>query len=287
MPQVSHTTPADPVVRSLVKSEADYFRAGSKNTQLLGGTLSIAEGFESLAAGCVMHDVDGEPSFLSPGKSAQEIDRLISRWLESLEDVFARKNAKFCRFYLPWWSAFEHDTVIRSRRFSRVIEVGLCRTLTNLNDFGRNLVGAPKGVLMELKSKDDWQTKKQLYQSARLGPDGHDMLGGLFADFEQLKCDRGYMTSYLFWHEGRCKGAVSLAINGAFGRLKNLFIHPDFRNRGLGRQVVALVIDKAREAGMHSLGVYALENQDSHELYRFMGLTEVVRQVEWCKSLST
>ena len=270
----------------LLASEVDYFRAGSRNIRLSEGVLSVTEGFESLAAGCVLHNADDE----TPSNAASHplwVDNQITRKrLALLESLFTEQKAGYFRCYLPLHSDVTESLSLTRGEYAQVVEVGLAARLVDIAATYASQRVDSTGRLLPVRSAEDWQRKKQLYQSAPIGPDGHDMQNGRFADFEHFKCSTGYMDSYLFIHRGICKGTISLAIKGRFARLKNLFVHPEFRNQGLGRRVIALALRESRHAGATMVGVYALENQSSHALYRSFGLKDAIRQVEWCTPLN-
>ena len=138
---------------------------------------------------------------------------------------------------------------------------------------------------MAVVNDDLWRRKKSLYCAAKTGPDGHDMQQGLFSELERLKCQHGYMTSFLFFHDRKLKGVVSLAIANGFARLKNLLVHPAFRRTGVARNIIVLLAREVIERGAHRLGVYAAANGPSHRLYVNAGMKVILRQEEWSKRL--
>jgi GNAT superfamily N-acetyltransferase len=270
----------------LLASEVDYFRAGSRNIRLAEGVMSIAEGFESLAAGCVLHDGDNETLSNAAAHPLWQENDITRKRLAALEKRFAAQKAGYFRCYLPLHSRVTDRPSLTHRDYTQSVEVGLAARLADIESAYASHRADIHGRLLPVQSADDWQRKKQLYRAAPIGPDGHDMQNGRFADFEHFKCATGYMDSYLLMHHGICKGTISLAIKDRFARLKNLYVHPEFRNQGFGRMMVALALCEARHAGATMVGVYALENHSSHALYRSLGLQAIIRQVEWCKPLS-
>jgi ribosomal protein S18 acetylase RimI-like enzyme len=270
----------------LLASEVDYFRAGSRNITLAEGVLSIAEGFESLAAGCVLHEVDSETLSNAASHPLWADDDIAGQRRAALEKVFKEQKAGYFRCYLPLHSCARERLLFTHGDYARAVEVGLAARLADIEAAYASHRADSPGRLLPVRSTGDWQRKKQLYQSAPIGADGHDMQDGRFADFERFKCATGYMDSYLFMHHGICKGTISLAIKDRFARLKNLYLHPEFRNQGLGRLMIALALVESRRAGATMVGVYALENHASHALYRSLGLQAILRQVELCKPLN-
>jgi ribosomal protein S18 acetylase RimI-like enzyme len=247
---------------------------------------SITDGFESLAAGCVLHTVvEDMPS--TPGPIGLWPDSAVNRErLALLERLFADQKARYFRCYLPLPSADTERPAPTGSEYAQAVEVGLAARLADIEAVHASHREDSLSRLIPVRSTEDWQRKKQLYQSAPAGPDGHDMQNGRFADFERLKCTAGYMDSYLFMHRGTCKGTVSLAIKGRFARLKNLFIHPEYRQQGLGRLMITLALLESRHAGATMVGVYALQDGSSHALYRSLGMQDITAQIEWCKPLT-
>ena len=56
--------------------------------------------------------------------------------------------------------------------------------------------------------------------------------------------------SFVACNDGRLVGAVLCGTDGRRGYLHHLAVHPDFRGRGIGRQLVAHCLHALRQAGL-------------------------------------
>lgn len=257
------------ISEALMRSEYDYFNAGSHNRKIFAGEMSVTPKFESLASGCVLH-----------GIQLNNINEDLTRWLSNVEAEFRKLGASLCRFYFSRQLELHHK-LLTNKGYEKVVEVGLARSL----DDSLKSLNTPNGVLKPILDDEGWILKKELYQKAKHGPDGHDMKDGSYADLEKVKCDAGYMTSYLYWKDNKPIGAVSLAIKDEFSRLKNLLVDPDYRGQGIGSEIVVALMHEAKRLGAKLFGVYAVENMNSHKLYRSCGMQDVLRHTEWSKEL--
>ncbi len=258
------------ISEALMRSEYDYFNAGSHNRKIFAGEMSVTPKFESLASGCVLH-----------GIQLNNINEDLDSWLNNVEAEFRKVGALLCRFYFSHQSEL-HYKLLTDKGYEKVVEVGLVRSL----DDSLKISNTTNGVLKPIHDDEGWLLKKNLYQKAKHGPDGHDMKDGAYADLEKLKCNAGYMTSYLYWKDNKPIGTVSLAIKDEFARLKNLLVDPDYRGQGIGSEIVLALMEEAKSLGSKTFGVYAVENMNSHKLYKNCGMIDILKQTEWTKELS-
>lgn len=258
----------DSTIRALIRSEYNYFNAGSRNRRIMGGVMSITLKFESLASGCVLHNIQLEM-----------INKNFVSWINNVEAEFRRIGVPLCRFYLHEQSAIQNK-ILLDRGFKKVTEVGLAVSLDSLKK-----VNNSKGELKPIVDEKGWESKKVFYRVTKLGADGHDMKEGDYSDFEKVKCNAGYMTSFLYWKESKLIGAVSLSTKGKFSRLKNLLVHPEYRGQGIGSEIVMALMEEAKSLGSKIFGVYAVENTNAHKLYKSCGMRDVLQHTEWLKEL--
>jgi len=254
--------------KALMKSEYDYFHSGSHNRKTFAGEISVTPNFELLASGCVLHNI-----------RESDISEDFESWLNAIEVEFRKIGTSLCRFYFSQQSEAQNK-ILMDRGYDKVTEIGLAVNLDSLKS-----INSSKGELKPILDNGGWKLKKTLYKAAKLGPDGHNMKDGAFSDFEKVKCDAGYMISFLYWKDNKPIGAVSLAIKDEFSRLKNLLVHPDYRGQGIGSEIVMALTKEAKSLGSKTFGVYAVENMNSHKLYLGCGMKEVLRHTEWSKEL--
>jgi ribosomal protein S18 acetylase RimI-like enzyme len=88
--------------------------------------------------------------------------------------------------------------------------------------------------------------------------------------------------------EGRVVGFITTTLDheSGKGRIPNLAVAAEFRNHGLGRQLIEHALDYFRREGM----VYAMietmaQNAIGHHVYTGCGFIEVARQVHFARKL--
>ena len=79
--------------------------------------------------------------------------------------------------------------------------------------------------------------------------------------------------------DGQRVGFVMIRPNQEGLYLDHLYIHPDFQNRGLGSQVLKVILAEADKAGQQ-VKVGALKESDSNRFYQAHGF-ELVEEGEW------
>ncbi len=88
--------------------------------------------------------------------------------------------------------------------------------------------------------------------------------------------------------EGRIVGYITTVIDreAGKGRIPNLAVTADFRNRGLGRQLIEHALDYFRREGLAYAMIETMaQNSAGHHLYTSCGFVEVARQVHFARKL--
>ena len=132
-------------------------------------------------------------------------------------------------------------------------------------------------------SPDDFELVRQIFSeyAQLLGVDLY------FQDFESelLELPGDYSAPQgallLAWIEGALAGCCALrplpaADYANAAEMKRLFVRPEFRRFGVGRQLAEAVLDTARTAGYHCVLLDTLDDMESaRALYAELGFTEI------------
>jgi len=88
--------------------------------------------------------------------------------------------------------------------------------------------------------------------------------------------------------DGKIAGYITTRVDreSAKGRIPNLAVAADWRNKGLGRQLIDRALDYFREEGL-AYAVIETMSQDStgDHLYKACGFVEVARQIHFARRL--
>jgi ribosomal protein S18 acetylase RimI-like enzyme len=73
-------------------------------------------------------------------------------------------------------------------------------------------------------------------------------------------------------------GVGLLAVRSRRGWIGGLGVHPDYRQQGIGRQLMQALIEQSRTLGLATIQLEVLEkNTPAHQLYQTLGFTDVRR----------
>jgi GNAT superfamily N-acetyltransferase len=243
----------------LVESDARYFEAAAKIERLSGATLCVLPGLEHSPGGCVVVRVD-------PGAGGSD----PAAWVETAARAAAGVGGRL-RLYLTGPATGLERELARAGALRRE-ELGLVAA--------GPLVGSPDVELSPVLSAADWREKQALHRALDRAPDGHDVAPEDLAELERRKAGTGYMQCFLIRHRGRGCGGVSAAPAGSVLRLKNIFVCPEWRCRGIASAAVARLTERAAAADQR-LGLFAVAEGPGERMYHKLGLHEVVRIAEW------
>jgi len=78
-------------------------------------------------------------------------------------------------------------------------------------------------------------------------------------------------------HEGKIVGCVGLRkIEKGICEMKRLYVVPQFRRKGIGRRLAAVVIEEARKIGYRSMRLDTIETmKEAISLYKSLGFKEI------------
>lgn len=265
--------------RKLHDSDARYFQAAAETIEVMDGKLSWMQDLSSQAGGCVFHSVTKLPD---PSQDACKL------WLTELEQLFVQRDVPLCRFYLQ--EEFpEHAAWFESLGYKQVPELGLFAELDKQGvdiDSSDNDFALIETDLIETRP-EHWDLYKALLETADATPDGHRMQADDYAALERAKAESGYMQAYIHIVEGEALAVGNLDCINGMARVKNVLVHPQQRGKGIGKKVVAALMDIGRQQGAKQAGAYALEeNQSAVAMYHSLGFKDVYFQYEWTRSLN-
>ncbi len=87
------------------------------------------------------------------------------------------------------------------------------------------------------------------------------------------------MDAFLAVLDGQVVGAVAMFPIGGLARLKNLVVHPAYRQRGVALATVGSILARAEQGTL--AGCFALAGGPALRVYQRAGMVPVTQQVEW------
>jgi len=254
------------LIADIIESDVAYFQADAVVEKLPGASIAHMPGLHSLAAGCVVQCLDPEALERDPG---QFIDRVEA----ALRDLGISSS----RIYLHDYSS-NVDRALVARGYRSSVE------LTIALDGSRPV--PPSDVSFRVvESEDDWALKRHVHQAMTRAPDGHEVVSDDWVAMERRKCEAGYMTPYLAMCDGQMVGAVNGAPWKSVLRLKNVFVSPDARRRGVGTDIVRQFGPMALRMGKVAAGGFVLAGAAFVGMYTTAGYEMLSQQTEWCREL--
>jgi len=88
--------------------------------------------------------------------------------------------------------------------------------------------------------------------------------------------------------EGRVVGYITTLLDreAGKGRIPNLAVAADFRNRGLGRQLIEYALEYFRKRGLEYAMIETMaQNAVGDHVYRECGFVEIARQIHFARKL--
>lgn len=247
----------------LVASDHSYFTLGATVDRIGPAEVVWMAGFTDVAAGCV--------TWVDPGGNPGESTDWVGRAIRRMHEIGAGLLRIYCQD--PGVALCRR---LVSEGFTRRSEIGFVTD--------RRLQSARADV--RLRPVDDdagWKEKVDLHLEADLASDGHGGATDGFVALERAKCDTGAMTAFLIEVDGEVAGAVATLTQGSLLRVKNLYITPGFRGRGVGAAVLPLAGDLMAERGLGGMGMFGVAGTRGSALYTAAGLRPVAELIEWSR----
>ena len=247
--------------RTLLESDRRYFELAAEIEDLGFAELAYMPGLADVASGFVVH------RFRDERLSADIAPRLAATARRC-----HRLGAHAGRFYLDHPTPDVESALVRMGAQQRW-EIGLVATAG-----GTPL--RPDLALTPIRGDADWLDKQDLHEGDD-SPDGHPTAPQRWTLLERRKCQTGAMRPFLVRARGRAVAALSVIVCGALWRVKNVYVRPSLRRRGIASDAVRLVGRLAAEEGATSIGVFVVADAAGAAVYPKLGFREVVRQSEW------
>jgi GNAT superfamily N-acetyltransferase len=254
------------LLQELIESDARYFELGARIETVEGAVVVSVPGLADLAAGCVIQRV--KPAEISQGYEG---------WIQDVEEQVRCRGAAWSRIYL----CSPHDALeqaLADARYCRRVEVAFVSTVAPSAQ-------AHAVCLRPVCTEDDWRLKERLHEQPLAGSDGYHHDPARWVSLMRTKAATGFKEPYLIEQGGRAVGEVALMEMQHLMRLKNLFILPEARGKGLGVAAVALAWDEAVRRGKGAIGVLGIEGSPGARLYQRCGLRPETGLLEWSRRL--
>lgn len=259
---------ADPAAGPLLESDRRYFALGAERATIGPGEGSWIPGFGANPAGCTYH-------VGYPGQRATPADRRAIR-LDRIEGWFASLGSPIARIYTP--AGAEHAGALCRAGYRHRVEIGYLRRAPAPHDPG-------PVRLRPVRSARDWADKLRIHAAGETASDGHLHTPRDWVAIERKRSQRGGIAWYLAELGGETFGALGMMRTGHLTRMKNVYVRPDFRRRGLGTRLLDCVFSRELRAAPAAVGVFGVAGTIGERLYRSGEMIPVCAQVEWTRRL--
>jgi GNAT superfamily N-acetyltransferase len=132
----------------------------------------------------------------------------------------------------------------------------------------------------------DWSRKLQVHRETDIGADGYTYPAELWTELIRRKWLTGHKVCFLIEFRGHIVGTIGAIDAGPLLRLKNLFVLPEFRRRGMATGALQRLSQLAYQANRAAIGVFAISGTPGHALYQSRGFRATTGQVEWTRKLA-
>ena len=256
------------IAKALIDSDRHYFELNAK-TNLLGPfQLARLPGFEALPAGLVSHQV-------APVDGDQQQSRL-NEWLDCIERSCYSWGNPLTRIYSNNCCAVQH--LLEAHGYLCREEIGFVRTQPAL---------APAAALELCPIEDEtgWQIKLQMHAESTTVVDGHPCPPEQWVNLERARSQSGRVRFYLIKHGDRIHGTLGLMRVRSVLRLKNLYLRPGSRGRGIGETTLNLIFKQIDGQRIKAVVLLALRGETGERFYRKLGMKAVCSLHEWSREL--
>lgn len=256
------------IARHLYESDRVYFELGARVLRIGPASIAWIPGLAHTPAGCVCQRVA-----LSAFES-QAPEGKPPMWLNRVESVYRSKQNSAVRLYTR---DFEdpHDLLATSGYACRE-EIGFAYP---------GPAPSPPGQvrLRPIETSSDWLEKLRLHEVSTEFSDGHAYVAREWVEIERRKCLTGRLACFLIERGSEFHGSVCLMRQGRTLRIKNLYLQPGSRGRGIGSQTLGEIFGIHLRSGDSVAVVYGVQGDPGERLYHSQNMVKICKQYEWTR----
>ena len=242
--------------KAMLADDRAYFRASTSVESIEGWKLRIPTWSRVADTGCIVEPPMGARDYPS-----------------GFTDLCRDRGIETLRFYLPGPPSLHESW---SAAFARNEEIAMGCSLGHEED-----MSWPEEVSVDRLNASSDPIKTALFESDEKRPDGKPSLAADFVLMERAKIEAGYMRGYLIAYRGMAAGCFGISLDQpGLVRLKNLFLAPRYRGRGLARLAIRFAANLGVRNERHMLGAFAIKAHGTQKLYEGCGLHVVGSQTE-------
>lgn len=258
----------DEIAHNLFESDRVYFELGARVSRIGPTSIVWMPGLAHTPAGCVCQRVPSSAfQDRSPTGGAPS-------WLDEVESAHRARGNPMVRFYTL---DFEGPRALLAASGY------VCREEIGFASQGPATSRPGQVRLHPVETPSDWREKLRLHEASSEFSDGHAYLAREWVELERRKCLTGRMACFLIEYESEFHGSVCLMHEGRAIRIKNLYLQPDSRGRGIGSQTLQEIFAVHLRSEDSAAVVYGVRGDPGEHLYRSQNMVEICRQYEWTR----
>ncbi|MGE0158911.1 MAG: GNAT family N-acetyltransferase [Gemmatimonadales bacterium] len=132
--------------------------------------------------------------------------------------------------------------------------------------------------ILEARSESDYQTARSLFEEYARTVGADLCFQGFAEELTKLPEMYGPPQGHLLlaWRDGRAVGCVGLrTIEPGVCEMKRLYVRPEARGIGLGRQLAAAIVERGRLGGYRTMVLDTLRSMvEARVIYRSLGFVQ-------------
>lgn len=262
--------PDSALLASARDSERIYFALGARTTLSLPWSLHVVPDFEHLPAAAVC--------LLDVGLSAER----LPEHLHAIERSFVLARVSRSRIYVTV------DSPRLREQFSSLGYTWRCEIVHGVSIAEHSAFPQERGRWEPVDSDRGWREKQQLHELPSLGSDGYAVSACDWVAFERQKAEVGG-DALKFWlfvvDDVPVMTLGTMPMESGIVRIKNLYVHPLARGRGVGCRALGAFLKQEGQRGATAAVLFSLEGSVGQRLYASLGGRALGRAHEWSREL--